>query len=95
MAILMWFNPTWQTVHERPTVARDRKNRAPRLAAARERNDLGWLSLCTSGDSRNLDSDLGQFSLLSQGDPDTASPDPFLSDDAWRKWVTPDGGRLI
>lgn len=87
MATLMWFNSTWQTARERPAVARDRKNRAPRFAAARERNDLGWLSLCTSGDSRRFDGDLNQFSLLSQGNPDAASPDPFLSDEAWREWV--------
>ena len=58
-----------------------------RPIAAREPNDLGWLGLCGNGEVHTVDGDICHLALICEGDPDTESPDPFLSNEDWRKLV--------
>jgi carbonic anhydrase len=50
-------------------------------------NDLAWLSLSANGEVHTADGDLCHLTLVCENNPDSQSPDPFLSDEAWRHLV--------
>ncbi|HWB12192.1 MAG TPA: SulP family inorganic anion transporter [Pirellulales bacterium] len=57
------------------------------LPVADTDNDLTWLSLIANGEVRTADGDLCHLILVCENDPDSQSPDPFLSDEAWNRLV--------
>ena len=58
-----------------------------------ESNDLGWLSFSQTSEPQEETRDLNVQSLVAESDPQLASPDPFLSNDAWRQWTTQSPGK--
>jgi MFS superfamily sulfate permease-like transporter len=50
-------------------------------------DNLAWLSLSQSSEASCVDRDLCHLMLVCEGDPNSRSPDPFLSDEAWRGLV--------
>jgi MFS superfamily sulfate permease-like transporter len=54
------------------------------LRAVHADNDLAWMSLSRNGELHTVDGDLCHLILVCEGDPNTESPDPFLSDESWR-----------
>ena len=52
-----------------------------------DREDLAWLGLVESDESRAAGGDPCRQDLVSQHDPKLESPDPFLSNEEWRRIV--------
>jgi hypothetical protein len=91
MAVTTWFRHTnWQgpfTGPVAPDVGLRLRSRRTEPAIAPESNDLGWLSLTETDEVSAIDGGLCQFALVSTGDANSHSPDPFLSDEDWHRLV--------